>query len=1117
LKMKKFLIDHVAVLPHYQRSIRFDADIGREDVLKSYVMTSSGLATLSELSKFLIDGNQAAFTWTGPYGTGKSALAVYLSALADRDSKIRKLSQQMLPGDTSGDLIRQVFSSQGKKWKVVPITGDRRNLFELINDGLKRAGFTKKGPVPSTADGLIQRVEEASTSEAFRGARPLIILDEMGKCLESALLGGGDIYDFQELAEGFARSRVRPIFIGILHQGFEYYASKMSVEIRQEWSKIQGRFVDLSLKTTTDEVVGLAARAVQADYKSEIAIQASHAVYRALRNQRPNLDEAVSDNLADCWPLHPVSVLLVSALSRKAFTQAQRSLFSFLSSNDPGGFREFLNHTSFSHEACYTPSHVFDYISINFDQALTSSTSEVKRWTIIKEGLSRVEARFGHSHSNVFKSIAVMELLKEPQSLLPTNEVLNILFEGYADVEQVTKDLAAVAVIVYRRYQNCWALYAGSDFDLEATLKEVRQGVVLSAHDFERAVDMAPVVAKSHYKLTGSLRWLVRGLLDVESARLRAFPTKLEGAMASLLIVVASSELELRDLTKFGTSEDKTPSGMIPVVLGIPESQQSQRHAVAVYQNLLDVVSLEQILRSNPQIDSDEIARKLLREQLEIARLQLHSHLESLASVAKWRALWNPNLVSRPGEKLSTFASRAASDLFPSSPRVSNELLNRESISTAAAKARKELMNTMLISEHSERLGLSGWPAEAGLYESIIRRTGHHVQKAGVWMFECSSERGDGFGALWRRTDELLQGPTAVSASAIYDFWAAPPIGLKAGLSPLFLWLYLLARKEQVVFYIDGVFQPQLAPINTDELLRKPSDFSVRFLKIGDEERALLETLASQFARINGELVPTDVLNVARAVVREFLTLPTWTKRTSLASLGTRRIRTEVLKASDPNQLIFIVLPQVVGSSDPKVIVDAILHALTELRSLLPKMVQRTWGELVQALGVTNGGYSELQQLKARAEEISDSASHPGLRTLLPRVRLIGTDGENELEQKFSLICTAAGKTERDFFDHDIERVSQVFREWALEFRKTELLRRLTHGSKHRVALTVGLGIPDSSSIVTTVDVDKRLIGRGRSLCPEIYELFGRLSSEEQAAALVELSKVLFKEVTNER
>lgn len=1112
--MTTFLIDHVSVLPHYQRSIRFDSDIGKADVLNSFVMTSSGVTTLSELSQFIEGGNQAAFTWTGPYGTGKSALAVFLAALADRDSKIRKVAREMLPSDSQGELVNSVFGDQGRKWKVIPVTGDRRGLFELINDGLKKAGFAKSGPPPNAADRVVKRVEEAS--DYFKRARPLIIVDELGKCLESSLLGGGDINHFQEIAELFARSSVRPVFIGILHQSFEYYSSRMSSEVRDEWKKVQGRFVDLSLKTTTDEVVGLAARAVTADYTSAQAKSNALSVYQTLRVQRPNLEPQIAEHLRSCWPLHPLSVLLISALSRKSFTQAQRSLFGFLSSNDPAGFRDFLKHTAFDEAISYDPSHVFDYVAANFDQALNSSTSEARRWAIIKEGLSRVESKFGDAHRDVFKTIAVIELLREPQALLASKEVLNILFGERLDIEQMTKDLAALSVIVFRRYQSCWALYAGSDFDLEGSLKETQQGLSLTQRDLDGAIEMSPIVAKLHYSETGSLRWLSRSVAEVSSVLDESFSVKLDGAIASFVLLISDSDEKLRALVDEST-QLKMTSKYERVIFGAPKSEQARRIAIGLYQSLIEVNALEKILKSSSQLDSDDVARRLVREQLETARLYMHSLVESLTEVVTWVSCFSGDLTLRKGETLSGLASRVAFDLFPQTPHFLNELLNRDGVSTSAAKARKELMNSMLLSENSYRLGLSGWPAEAGLYESILRRTRHHVEKSTeVWIFECSSVRPDEFGELWKRTDAFLQCLKPKTAIEVYKYWQQPPFGIKLGLAPLLLWLYLIARREQVVFYLDGVFQPQIAPINADELLRKPGDFAVRLLKIAEEEQGLLTLLADEFAKENGELVAPDILNVARAVVREFLVLPTWVKRTSRASVPARKIRTEVLKASDPNQLLFVVLPNVVGSSDPNVIVGSLLSALNELRALLPNMAGELWNELMKTLGVTSLSATDFEKLKSRASDISDVLSHAGLKTLVPRLLGLSLAQDDIVEQKFSLICMAAGKTDRDFFDHDIDVARQVFREWALEFRKTELLKRLTDGSRHRVALTFGVGVPDAQSSVLTIDVDRSKLGRALHGHPEILELFEGMSKEDQALALVRLSQALFKETVND-
>ena len=1108
--LNKFLIDHVSVVPHYQRSIRIDTDIGREEVLRSYVLTSSSLTTLAELSQIILSGNQAAFTWTGPYGTGKSALAVFLSGLIDGDSKVRKIARKMLPNDPLSDRIDAAFLRSRASWKVIPVTADRSSPFELINNGLKRAGFKKPGPVPKTADGLIQRVEEAS--KFFKGARPLIILDEMGKCLESAFLEDGDIYDFQLLAEGFARSSVRPVLIGILHQGFEYYASKMSIEIRQEWSKVQGRFVDLTLKTTTDEVVNLTSRAIQRDYESDRAKQSSSAIYKVLKLNRPNIDPKFEDHLERCWPLHAESVLLISALSRKAFTQAQRSLFGFLSSSDSIGFKDFLKHKQFDSEISYRPKDVFDYVFLNFDAALSSSMSDSKRWAIIKDGLARVEAKYSKDHIDVYKTIAVMELLKEPQSLTPTREVLSILFDDVEDIERITKDLASLSVIVFRRYQNCWSLYAGSDFDFEAVLSEEKQRLALSDRDLERTFDTNPVVAKLHYSKTGALRWLTRRVVDVESFNVKKFEPKLDGAIAAFVMVIGPTESALKEYVDEQFQEDIEVDSSSRIVLGVPRDDRQRRRAVEVYKALLDLTALEEILRNHAALDGDEVARNLVREQAESARLHLFSLLDSLTGMVDWQVQWNPSLSLNKELNLFGMASKVADDLYSKSPPLINELLNRDSVSNSAAKARKELMNSMLSNSKLERLGIENWPAEAGLYESLLLRTKHHVKKGEVWVFECSTDRHDSFGQLWEATDSFLKHSVPRTAESLYAFWQLPPFGIKEGIAPLLLWTYMLARAEKVVFYIDDIFQPELAPISIDELLRIPGEFSVRYLTVSDEEKKLLEVLADEFARSRGKLIPTDILSVARAVVREFLILPTWTKRTGRVSQGAREIRTEVLRASDPNRLLFVILPKAIDTNEPRVIVNALLEALSELRESLPLMAQSLWIDLLLALGISEDSPSSFEDLQRRADEILSFASDPGLRTLLLRLSSMTPFDESSIEQKYSLICTAAGKTGRDFFDHDIDVAKKTLREWAFEFRKVELLSRLTTQSKRRVAITLGLGMPGQESSLVTFDVDRTKIERNPIDQQELFKIFERLTKEDQAVALIRLSKTLLTE-----
>ena len=94
----------------------------------------------------------------------------------------------------------------------------------------------------------------------------MVFIDEMGKVLEGATRDGSDVYFLQQLAEIASRSEGRLIVVGILHQAFEEYAHRLSREMREEWSKIQGRFVDLPVNTAADEQIGLLGRAIESDH-----------------------------------------------------------------------------------------------------------------------------------------------------------------------------------------------------------------------------------------------------------------------------------------------------------------------------------------------------------------------------------------------------------------------------------------------------------------------------------------------------------------------------------------------------------------------------------------------------------------------------------------------------------------------------------------------------------------------------------------------------------------------------------------------------------------------------------------------------------------------------------
>lgn len=94
------LSELVRIRSQYQRSIRLDVDFGRMDALDGYVCHKTAADVLDTMSKQISGSNQRAFTWTGPFGGGKSSLAVALASALGPDVSLRHKAREVLRLDS---------------------------------------------------------------------------------------------------------------------------------------------------------------------------------------------------------------------------------------------------------------------------------------------------------------------------------------------------------------------------------------------------------------------------------------------------------------------------------------------------------------------------------------------------------------------------------------------------------------------------------------------------------------------------------------------------------------------------------------------------------------------------------------------------------------------------------------------------------------------------------------------------------------------------------------------------------------------------------------------------------------------------------------------------------
>ena len=943
-----------------------------------------------------------------------------------------------------------------KGWLIVPAVGRRGSVVAELHAALRRAqGKAVDGRSKFNAQSLIAELLEETKSRPHDGV--LVIIDEMGKFLEASALGSGDdVYFFQELAEAAARSDGRLVVVGVLHQSFAQYSARLGIDTRDDWAKIQGRYVDLPFVAASDEVVELIGRAIEVESCPAWMLEASKTIAEAIRSRRPAVGQDFAKSLAACWPLHPAMAALLGPISKRQFGQNERSTFGFLSSVEPHGFRSYLNSTLVSEASWYRPSDYWDYLRSNLEPAILASP-DGHRWSQAVEAVERAEAKTSDPLLVVLiKNIAVVDLFRSGSGLAADAAVIGALFydKTREELDAALQKLAALKVALYKSYTGAWSIFEGSDFDIDAA---IAQALATSPGvDYGRLAQLMglhPVVAKRHYHETGSMRWMELSLCSIEQAEKVAadfHPRK--GEFGTFLLALPSKGMSPRVARQRAQACSKLAPW--PVMVGIPTN-----HA-RIAELSAELVALEQV-KERHELSGDAVARREVYARLAATRANLEDQLQAAVSLAKWHN--GTDQIVEPDSKLSPVASSLAEDLFRESPEVWSELVNRDNISSNSVKARRDLLHAMVNAEDQEALGFEGFPAERGLYETLLRITELHRQdSSGAWRF---MPPGDGFAnsfePLWAATRSLFSDVNArVGAHEVYALWNAPPFGMKQGIQPVILTVFMLAHKANVAVYKDGMFLPRLTDFDIDECLQDPDRFSLRWVAIDEDKTRILDGISKLLAEIGESAGAGDPLEAARGLVAMVFNLPEWARRTQRLGETPKAMRDMLLKASDPHKVLFVDLASLLDATDGETYVNALRAPLQELAGAYEKMLAEVEDKMLEALGTSR---RDLEALRERARSVAGVSGDRRLDAFA--TRLANSDGgKASLEGILSL---AAEKPPREWVDRHIDVATLEVVRFARRFREAEAFVGVQGRKAYSEAIAVVIGTGSDTKTIS--------------------------------------------------
>ncbi|NJM08973.1 hypothetical protein HC891_26390, partial [Candidatus Gracilibacteria bacterium] len=1062
----------VTVAPRFTRAIHIRRDFhDMRHRLDGYQVTPLVRQLAGRISAGLQSGStERAFSVVGPFGSGKSAFGVFVAHFLQRDEDARRqllgslgvADDALLPLDTPSLLAVLVAGNNSSlRHAVLASLGESLAKPQLRTPAIDRL---RQRLVAAQGDSALdpQRVADLLAEAAgllkaqghYQGV--LLLVDELGQYLDYAARQDEerDLFVLQSLAEMAARSGAAPMLVvTILHQAFERYNLNAGATRRIEWAKVQGRFVDLPFQEPSSQMLRMIAAALRPlgrdRYRAARTHWADHLAPAAdvlgLRPAEIGVDEW-RQIIADSYPIHPSVLVALPTLFRQ-LAQNERSLFAFLHADEPWALRDVLGGEVRSQESefrrshpseltqqqlpIYRLTHLFSYVETSLGPSLFGR-ARGQRWAELAEArsaLSNDEALLQDTLT-VVGTIGALERASglranAAQVAFALGGEFRIQDSGFRSSstnEGYSSDQVADALLTlqrrqllsYRQHRDSYIVWEGSDLDLDALTQEERRELgerASLAGLLLRHADSTPRIARRHSYRTGATRTFA--VRYVEATALNSALAPLGGFDGELLHIVPADDEELRAAERWALDDArKEETGRIAV---LPQRVRELREL------LLDVAALRRLLDERAELEHDRSARREVAGRLIEAQQALTTVIAETygGERGRWFYRHKPEPIGN-ARQIDTLLSAAADSTYPQTPQVWNELIVRRQLSSAAAKARRNLVEAMLTHADRENLGLVGYPPARAVYESVLRAGGLHQQDAtGTWCITAPSAGNElRLYPAWQALEEALATARAEpqALKTLFELLEAPPYGVKGGLTPLLFVALYITRAGEINLYERGNYVPTPDMAMFERLLTRPEHFAVRLSRADGARKQVYERLAQALAPRALELpVQPALLAVAMPLLRILNGLPAYSKQTRQISAQAQAVRQAVREARSPDELLFELLPlacglttfasdEADGTARVEAFAAALKAAVQELQTAYPQLIE-TIGEVTgTAFGLRTSGTHARSELQARYELIAATSNDSQLRGLGVRLETADAEGNAWLESLAALV-----------------------------------------------------------------------------------------------------------------
>lgn len=979
-------------------------------------------------------------------------------------------------------------------------------------------------------DTVCQKLESIGYSGMY------VVYDEFSKYLESSITKASvdDIKMLQDFAEKCNRSEKKQLHLLLIsHKEIENYIDILPKQKVDGWRGVSERFSHVNMKTDypqTYEVLSSAVRKVPdqwAAYKN-VHKRDFDGLLERFRNVQLFADcteEQYQDAVVECFPLHPISTFMLPRISEKV-AQNERTLFTFVAGRDALCLAN-INMPSGSDLPLVTPDKLYDYFAPQMRKE--AYTSEIhKLYSLTSEILTKID---GDSLSaKIIKTISLIYCIGQFNTLAPTVEVINDVFCNAdvttEEIRTTIEDLIKKQLVVYLKRSNAYLqLKRSSGVDIFAEISntiEKRKDIVSPA-DILNNANVEPYLYPIRYNdvrsMTRYFDFRFVSALDIEKGRvpessadgyiLGVVPESTESSLANAKETAERFQECQRTILVFPVTSSNIVKELrmydaVNLLRASAEDDEALRNEYdVVFQDLQEVINGYVAQYIHPELHGADYWFQAMRQ-----KIYRKSHLTEL---------------------LSQICDR----VFPYTPVINNEVINRNKLTTMALNSRTKVVSALMQGNLLPNLGLSGTGQEVSFMRSTLILTGVLQQNplGGCSINEDTKDAN--LTNVFSVINAFLNQTKQFGKKSFSDLYQTligveNGIGMRKGLIPIYIAAAFRKFEGHIIIW-DEKGEVKLTATLLNQINECPEKYIIQIEEWTDLKEqfiASLENLYSDFV-IEKEKQFGMYAYLVQAMSRWYLSLPKYVKDTkSVFSHGEyeridkkKKDFLSLLKQANigAQELLFTRLPRIYGYDS---VCSELLAEIQEAKQFFSTVKASLERELIQETCKILGGDQDVGIAAAAiawTERLSDHAKNKLYANGAERViAVLEKPGNDEIALVGALAKALVGLRIEDwnerspdiFFDNLIKYKATVEEENRNGEAVDQVHEASAAGSQYSVTFVDDQGNAKQRTFERTV-YSKRAKLLYNVLSTNLAEMGHAVSPEEKRQVLMEILETL--------